>query len=83
VILLFRSGGQRWGEIIDNIMNMKRHLTIEYIHGNVFPGQGKENVYFFKMLVDGPRSNMDLIKRMQPRRDLKNLWLMFDHVKRV
>jgi hypothetical protein len=35
------------------------------------------------MLEDGPRSGVDLVKRMQPGRDLENSWLMFDHVKRV
>jgi hypothetical protein len=40
-------------------------------------------VYVFKMLEDGPGSGVDLVKRMQPRGDLKNAWLMFDHVKRV
>jgi hypothetical protein len=55
----------------------------EELHGNVFPGQGKDKVYVFKMLVDGPGSGVDLIKRIQPGRDLENAWLMFDHVKRV
>jgi hypothetical protein len=35
------------------------------------------------MLVDVPKSSVDLVKRMQPEGDLKNPWLMFDHVKRV
>jgi hypothetical protein len=35
------------------------------------------------MLTDKPGSGMDLIKRMQPGRDLKIAWLMCDHVKRV
>jgi hypothetical protein len=64
-------------------MAMKTYTTIEYVHGNVFPGQGKEKVYVFKMLEDGPGSGVDLVKRMQPRGDLENAWLMFDHVKRV
>jgi hypothetical protein len=48
-----------------------------------FLGQGKEKVYVFKMLEDGLGSGVDLVKRMQPRGDLENAWLMFDHVKRV
>jgi hypothetical protein len=64
-------------------MAMKRYTIIEYIHGNVFPRQGKDKVYVFKILVDGPRSGVDLAKRMQPGGDLENAWLMFDHVKRV
>jgi hypothetical protein len=35
------------------------------------------------MLVDGLESGVDLVNRIQPRRDLKNVWLMFDHVKCV
>jgi hypothetical protein len=35
------------------------------------------------MLEDGPRSGVDLVKRMQPGGDLENAWLMFDDVKRV
>jgi hypothetical protein len=64
-------------------MAMKTYTTIEYVHSNVFPGQGKEKVYVIKMLEDGPRSGVDLVKCMQPGGDLENAWLMFDHVKRV
>jgi hypothetical protein len=64
-------------------MAMKRLSTIEYIHGNIFPSQGKDKVYVFKMLIDGFGSGVDIDKRMQPRGDLENAWLMFDHVKRV
>jgi hypothetical protein len=53
-------------------MAMQRFTRIEYIHANVFPGQGKDKVYVFKMLVDGPGSGVDLVKRMQPRGDLEN-----------
>jgi len=62
---------------------MKKESKFEFIHDNVFLGQGKEKVYIFKMLTKGPESGVDLIRRMQPRRDLGNAWLMFDHVKRV
>jgi hypothetical protein len=81
MITSLRSGGKE--RAYDSIMIMKRYVTIEYIHGNVFPGQGREKVYVFKMLVDGPKSGVDLIKHMQPGGDLENAWLMFDHVKRV
>jgi hypothetical protein len=64
-------------------MAMQRYTTIEYIHANVFPGQGKDKMYVFKMLVDGLGSGLDLVKRIQLGRSLKNAWLMFDHVKRV
>jgi hypothetical protein len=62
---LCRSGGKR--RAYDSIMAMKTYTTIEYIHANVFPGQGKDKVYIFKMLEDGPGSSVDLV----------------DHVKRI
>jgi hypothetical protein len=80
-ISLSRSGGKRGA--YDSIMAMQRYTSIEYIHANVFSSQGKDKVYVFKMLVDGPGSGVDLVKRMQPGGDLENAWLMFDHVKRV
>jgi hypothetical protein len=80
-ISLSKSSGKR-GEY-DSIMAMKRFTRIKYIHSNIFPGQGKDKVYVFKMLVDGPRSGVDLVKCMQPGGDLENAWLIFDHVKRV
>jgi hypothetical protein len=64
-------------------MAMKRYTTIEYIHGNIFSGQGKDKMYIFKMLEDGPGSGVDLDKCMQPGGDLENEWLIFDHVKLV
>ena len=81
VISSFRSNNH--GGIIDNIMTMKRESQFEFIHDSVFPGQGKEKVYMFKMLTEGPGSGVDLVRRMQPPGDLHNAWLMFDHVKRV
>jgi hypothetical protein len=80
-ISLCRSGNKRGA--YDSIMAMKTNTTIEYIHANVFPGQGKDKVYVFKMLEDGPGSGVDLVKRMQPGGDLENAWLIFDHVKHV
>jgi hypothetical protein len=41
-ISLFRSGGKR--RAYDSIMAMKTYTTIEYIHANVFPSQGKDKV---------------------------------------
>jgi hypothetical protein len=81
MISLCRSGSKRGA--YDSIMAMQKYTTIEYIHANVFPGQGNDKVYVFKMFVDGPGSGVDLVKRMQPRGDLENAWLMFDHVKHV
>ena len=81
VISSFRSNNR--GGVIDNIMTMKRESKFEFIHDNVFPGQGKEKVYVFKMLTEGPGSGVDLMRRMQVGGDLQNAWMMFDHVKRV
>jgi hypothetical protein len=58
-ISLSRSGNKR--RAYDSIMAMQRYTTIEYIHGNVFPSEGKDKVSVFKRLVDGPGSNMDLV----------------------
>jgi hypothetical protein len=62
MISLFRSSGK--GRAYDSIMAMKRYSTIEYIHNNIFSGQGQDKVYIFKMLVDKPESGVDLVKRM-------------------
>jgi hypothetical protein len=80
-ISLYRSSSKRGA--YDSIMAMKTYTIIEYVHNNVSPSQGKDKVYVFKMLEDGPGSGVDLVKRMQPGGDLENTWLMFDHVKRV
>jgi hypothetical protein len=80
-ISLLRSGGK--GGAFDSIMAIKSYTIIVYIHGNIFPRQGKDKIYVFKMLVDQPGSGVDLVKHIQPRGDLENAWLMFDHVKRV
>ena len=81
VISSFRSNNH--GGIIDNIMTMKRESKFEFIHDSIFPGQGKEKVYMFKMLTEGPGSGVDLVRRMQPPGDLHNAWLMFNRVKLV
>ena len=81
VISSFRSNNR--GGVIDNIMTMKRESKFEFIHNSVFPGQGKEKVYVFKMLTEGPGSGVDLIRRMQVGGDLQNAWMMFGHVKCV
>ena len=81
VISSFHSSNH--GGIIDNIMTMKRESKFEFIHDSVFLAQGKEKVYIFKMLTEGPGSGVDLVRWMQSTRDLQNAWLMFDHVKHV
>jgi hypothetical protein len=68
---------------IDQILEMKRHAKIKFIHDSVFPGQGQKKVYLFKMLVHGPESGVDLVRRMLPGGDLQIFFVIFDHVKRV
>jgi len=62
---------------------MKKESKFEFIQNSVYPRQNKQKVYMFKMLTEGPGSEVDLVKRMQPGGDLENGWMMFDHVKRV
>jgi hypothetical protein len=40
-------------------------------------------MFVFKMSEVGPRSGIYLVKRMQPGEDMKDVWIMFDHIKRV
>ena len=54
-----------------------------YIHDSVFPSQGHEKVYLFKMLVNGLGSGVHLVRWMQLGGDLQNCFVMFDHVKWV
>jgi hypothetical protein len=35
------------------------------------------------MSINGMGSGASLVTQMQPIRDLQNIWIMFDHVKRV
>jgi hypothetical protein len=49
----------------------------------MFPSQGIDLVYLFKMSTYGPASGVSLVRKMQPGGDLENEWIMFDHVKRV
>jgi hypothetical protein len=68
---------------IDNILKLKATSKYDYIQDSVFPGQGKDMVYLFKMSTCGAGSGLSLIRRMQPGGDLENEWVMYDHVKRV
>jgi hypothetical protein len=71
------------GGYIDNILKLKESSTYDYIHDSMFPGQGIDLVYLFKMSTCDPASGVSLVRRMQPGGDLENEWVMFDHVKRV
>ena len=68
------------GGLIDNIIKLKMKSPYVYNQDNIFPGQGSDKVYMFKMSEEGWGSGVDLVKRMQPGNDLQNTWTMFDHV---
>jgi hypothetical protein len=71
--------------VMDGIAKLRGVSTWAYVQRNQFPGQGdeKDKVFVFKMSEVGPGSGVDLVRRMQPDRDLENAWMMSDHVKRV
>ena len=68
---------------MDSVMAFKDYSGFKFIHENKFPGQSKDKVFVFKMSVDHPGSGVNLVKRIQPGRDLQDCWIMFDHVKQV
>jgi hypothetical protein len=65
---------RRYG-VMDSITKLRGISLWAFVQKNKFPGQGAD--------LDGPGSGVDLVKRMQPGEDLENVWMMFDHVKRV
>jgi hypothetical protein len=70
---------------MDSITKFKGSTNWAYIQENKFPGQGFDfdKVFVFKMSEVGPGSGVDFIRRMQSSGDLQDVWIMFDHVKRV
>jgi hypothetical protein len=68
---------------MDSIMALKDHYAFKFVYGSRFPGQLKDKVFVFKMSVDLPRNGVELVKRMQVGGDMKNSWIMLDHVKRL
>ena len=53
------------GTPIDNIIKLKMKSPYTYIQDSIFPGQGSDKVYLFKMSKEGLGSGVDLVKRMQ------------------
>lgn len=49
----------------------------------VFQRQSKDTVSLFKMYVDLLGRGVELVKRMHIGGDMKNLWIMFGHVKHL
>ena len=64
-------------------MAVKDHFGYNYVHSSIFPWQSKNQVFVFKLFIDLPGSGVDLVKCMQVSSDMENLWIMFDHVKRL
>ena len=57
---------------MDSIMALKDHSGFKYVHDSRFPGQSNNKVFIFKMSVDLPGSDVDLVKHMQVERDMEN-----------
>jgi hypothetical protein len=70
---------------MDSITMLRGCSNWSYVQKNMFPGQGFDfdKVFLFKMSEVGPNNGVDLVKRMQPSGDLQDVWIIFDHVKRV
>jgi hypothetical protein len=72
----FVSGSKRFlcsgMRTMDNIMTLKNHSAFKFVHGSRFPGQSKDKVFVFKMSVDLPGSDVELVKRMQVGGDMEN-----------
>ena len=49
---------------MDSIMVFKDHSSFKYVHGSKLLGQSKDKMFVFRMLVDPPKSGVDLVKRM-------------------
>jgi hypothetical protein len=75
---------RRFG-VMDGIAMLRGCSHWAYVQENKFPGQGSDSdkMFVFKMSEVGPGSKVDLVKRMQPGGDLKDAWIMFNHVKRI
>ena len=80
--IIFSSwNNNKGGGEIGRILDMKGRDKMEYIHDSAFIGQAHKKIYLFTMLVDGLGSGANFVWRMQPRSDLQNCFVMFDHVK--
>jgi hypothetical protein len=50
---------------MDSIMALKDHYIFKFVHGSRFLRQSKDKVFVFKMFVNLPGSDVELVKRMQ------------------
>ena len=67
----------------NSIMVLKDHSTFKFVSGSWFPTPSKDKMFVFKMSVDLPDNGVELVKKMQVGKDMKNSWIIFDHVKCV
>jgi len=64
-------------------MAFKDHYWFKNMHDSGFPRQSKDKVFVFKMIVDLAGSKINLVRCMQHNEDMKNSWIMFDHVQQL
>ena len=65
------------------IIAFKDYSIFKFVHDSQFPWQSKDKLFVSKMSTDLPGSGVELVKKMQVGGDMKNSWIMFDHVKRL
>jgi hypothetical protein len=49
---------------LDNILQLKKECTYDYIQDSVLPRHGSPKVYFFKMATKGEGNGIDLVACM-------------------
>jgi hypothetical protein len=71
----FRGNG-----VFNVLEKMQKNIWFLYIQWHRIPGQGSQTdfPFVFKLSVKGPGSGVDLLRRMQPGKDLFGTWVMFD-----
>lgn len=69
--------------MIDSIIALKDHLGFKYVYGNIFSGQSKNKIIFFRISFYFSDCGLIHVKRMQVGGDLDNSWIMFNHVKHI
>ena len=68
---------------MNNITSLTKHFAFSYVHSGRVLGQSKDTTCVFETLVGILGSGVEFVKRMQVRRDIGNLLIMFDHIKHV
>ncbi len=70
---------------MDTIMKLSSLSNRAYIQENKFLYQGFDlsKIFVFKMSKVELDNGIDLVRRMQLSSDLKDVWLMFNHMKHM